>query len=228
MAPRQKEPEDIFSETEGVEERSVGLPEKNSFKEPDSKKGSLKIIIIVLSTVAGLLVLAVGGMFAYQRFFADEVEVPPVVSNSPVSPETEEEPSVIPSGSEIEEEVESPPAVPQTPTPDIPEPNPITQEEAPVDSDGDGLSDIREEEMGSDLRSPDTDGDGLIDGDEVSVGADPTVADTDGDGLTDGDEVRVWLTDPTSADTDGDTFADGVEVRNGFDPRGSGRLPDVQ
>ncbi len=35
----------------------------------------------------------------------------------------------------------------------------------------------------------DTDGDGLTDGEEIDLGTDPNLADTDGDGLTDGEEV---------------------------------------
>lgn len=64
-------------------------------------------------------------------------------------------------------------------------------DEPPVekDSDGDGLTDPAEAELGSDPDNPDTDGDGLSDGDEVANGADPTVVDTDGDGYTDRDEV---------------------------------------
>ena len=57
------------------------------------------------------------------------------------------------------------------------------------DSDGDGLGDRREGELGTDPDDPDTDDDGLSDGDELDSGADPLVPDTDGDGYTDRDEV---------------------------------------
>lgn len=42
----------------------------------------------------------------------------------------------------------------------------------------------------------DTDGDGLTDAREAELGTDPTLADTDGDGETDGDEVNFFGTDP--------------------------------
>lgn len=42
---------------------------------------------------------------------------------------------------------------------------------------------------------PDTDGDGLTDAEEADLGTDPAKADTDGDGITDGDEVKNG-TDP--------------------------------
>ena len=43
----------------------------------------------------------------------------------------------------------------------------------------------------------DTDGDGLTDDEESDLGTDPLVRDSDGDGIEDGDEVTA-LTDPTS------------------------------
>lgn len=63
--------------------------------------------------------------------------------------------------------------------------------EGPVveDSDGDGLSDLLEEQLGTNPLEADTDGDGLSDGDEVSAGLDPLDDDTDGDGLPDGEEM---------------------------------------
>jgi hypothetical protein len=56
---------------------------------------------------------------------------------------------------------------------------------SPADTDGDGLSNDQEAEIGSDPNDPDTDDDGLIDGEEVFLGTDPTNPDTDDDGLTD-------------------------------------------
>ena len=55
----------------------------------------------------------------------------------------------------------------------------------------------------------DTDGDGLEDSLELQIGTDPTRVDTDGDGLSDYDEYCKYHTDPTKADTDGDGIPDG-------------------
>ncbi len=70
------------------------------------------------------------------------------------------------------------------------------------DSDGDGLTDEEEVQIGTDPNNPDTDGDGLTDGTEVNVeGTDPTNPDTDGDGIPDGEDldpltpIEVWSTD---------------------------------
>jgi Tol biopolymer transport system component len=88
------------------------------------------------------------------------------------------------------------------------------------DTDGDGLTNQREAELGTDPNNPDTDGDELKDGDEVlRLGTDPKNRDTDSDELTDGDEALRRGTDPRNPDTDGDRLKDGEEIRLGTDPR---------
>lgn len=74
----------------------------------------------------------------------------------------------------------------------------ITVEDTREDSDGDGLSDAREAELGTDPNNPDSDGDGINDGDEVTLGTDPNNTDTDGDGVSDGEEVAAG-SDPNDA-----------------------------
>jgi len=93
-------------------------------------------------------------------------------------------------------------------------PQKFTATGGPVDSDGDGLSDAQEAEIGTDPLDPDTDKDGLTDGEEVNkYKTDPLNPDTDYDGLTDGnDEVHKYRTDPLKRDTDGGKVADGHEV----------------
>ncbi|MDG1544743.1 MAG: hypothetical protein P8R32_00615 [Candidatus Poseidoniia archaeon] len=44
----------------------------------------------------------------------------------------------------------------------------------------------------------DSDGDGLFDHREEEIGTDPDNIDSDGDGINDGDEVTVYFTDPLS------------------------------
>ncbi len=58
------------------------------------------------------------------------------------------------------------------------------------DSDYDGLSDQREEELGTDPLKRDTDDDGIDDKDEIRLGTDPLVSDTDGDGVLDSQESK--------------------------------------
>ncbi len=110
------------------------------------------------------------------------------------------------------------------------------------DTDGDGLPDDKENEIGTDPNKWDTDGDGLSDGKEWNdfftdplrkdtdkdglndreeieeYDTNPTDWDTDGDDLGDGDEVNVLKTDPLKIDTDGDFVPDGKEVEVGTDP----------
>lgn len=95
------------------------------------------------------------------------------------------------------------------------------------DRDGDGLSDAREAELGTDPDDYDTDGDLIRDGVEVETGTNPTESDTDNDGLNDGREdtnrngvLDEGETDPRRSDTDGGGMPDPDEVRNSAqDPR---------
>jgi OOP family OmpA-OmpF porin len=85
-----------------------------------------------------------------------------------------------------------------------------------IDSDGDGLLDTEEVQIGTDPYDPDTDKDGLSDGEEVKgttgYKTDPLNADTDYDGLKDGAEVLTYKTNPLERDTDKGGVADGHEV----------------
>lgn len=82
-----------------------------------------------------------------------------------------------------------------------------------LDSDGDGLLDSEEVQIGTDPYDPDTDKDGLSDGEEVKVQkTDPLNPDTDWDGLKDGAEVLTYKTNPLDRDTDKGGVADGHEV----------------
>ena len=67
------------------------------------------------------------------------------------------------------------------------------------------------------LMGCDSDGDGLSNKDEKEIGSDPEIADTDGDGINDGDEVALG-TSPIDTDSDGDGYDDNHEVDEGSDP----------
>ncbi|MDO9541336.1 MAG: hypothetical protein Q7J98_03320 [Kiritimatiellia bacterium] len=117
------------------------------------------------------------------------------------------------------------------------------EDDAGLDPDDDGLTNLQEYQNGTDPNDADTDDDGIPDGWEVEHGLNPLVndasldpdndgltnlqeyqegtnpqsSDTDGDGLTDGWEVAHGL-NPADADTDGDELSDGWELAHGFDP----------
>lgn len=74
----------------------------------------------------------------------------------------------------------------------------------------------------------DSDEDGLTDEEEDELGTDKTSSDTDSDGLFDREEVKVYKTNPTNSDTDGDGYKDGDEVKDGYNPKGSGKLYEVK
>jgi hypothetical protein len=71
---------------------------------------------------------------------------------------------------------------------------------------------VNDNDTGTDPLNSDTDGDGLLDGTEVDMGQgsgcpNPLDADSDDDGLTDGQEVNLG-TSPCNPDTDGDGISD--------------------
>jgi len=97
--------------------------------------------------------------------------------------------------------------------------------DAAVDFDLDGLTNLQEFNLGTSIFLGDTDGDGLGDAQEGTLGSNPLLADTDNDGLldglernptldTDGDGIKNVL----DSDSDNDGLPDGVEVRLGLDP----------
>ena len=110
-------------------------------------------------------------------------------------------------------------------------------EDSNKDSDGDGLTDKQEEELGTDPNKADTDGDGILDGDEVNGNpkTDPKNPDTDGDGINDKDdsdplnpktptdedgpgEDPEQPDEDSNKDSDGDGLTDKQEEELGTDP----------
>ncbi len=95
-----------------------------------------------------------------------------------------------------------------------------------ADTDGDGLSNLTELEIGSDYEKADTDEDGLPDAYEYcELETSPVLADTDHDGIADGDEdfdgdklsnlqEYKFGTDPFEKDTDGDGLNDFEEINS--------------
>ena len=87
------------------------------------------------------------------------------------------------------------------------------------DSDADGIEDGDEvNTYGTDPLNNDSDNDGINDGDEVDIhGTNPLTADSDSDGVNDYDEINVYSSNPLAEDTDADGILDGWEVQYGLD-----------
>ena len=79
------------------------------------------------------------------------------------------------------------------------------------DTDFDGLDDDFELAYGTDPMAADSDGDGALDMQEFLAGSSLLLVDTDGDGINDGTEFNIG-TDPTDTDTDDDGLSDFVEI----------------
>ncbi|MHA1951113.1 MAG: PKD domain-containing protein [Candidatus Thorarchaeota archaeon] len=93
-------------------------------------------------------------------------------------------------------------------------------DDAQLDKDGDGLTNLEEYLLGTNPTLVDTDGDALDDSLEVDLGTDPNDNDSDNDDLSDGVEVLTHDTDPLNPDTDAEGLSDGIEVNTvGTDPK---------
>lgn len=109
--------------------------------------------------------------------------------------------------------------------------NPNDHSDAALDSDGDGLSNLKELLYNCDPQNPDTNGDGISDGQSVATGIDPVLntdpnADLDIDGLPDSWERNYFgnLTKTASDDPDMDGTNNIEEFKRGTSPV----LKDVQ
>ena len=101
--------------------------------------------------------------------------------------------------------------------------NPLSapdNEETDIDTDGDGLTNLQEQNCGGNPRAADTDGDGLDDVVEVANGTNIGRTDSDNDGLSDRQEIDSGF-NPLDPDMDRDGMVDGWEVSYGIDPRNS-------
>ena len=122
--------------------------------------------------------------------------------------------------------------------------DPMDPRDAEIDSDSDGLINLREFQNQTNPTVPDTDGDGLTDGEEVDgtmnpyrevapgtvatttpgEATDPNNPDSDMDGISDRDELTTdnvpFISNPNTPDTDGDFLPDLFEVTD----NGSGTL----
>ena len=95
------------------------------------------------------------------------------------------------------------------------------------DLDGDGLPNIAEYRLQTQVGDPDTDGDGQADGQEINFyGTNPLLADTDSDGMSDGWEstngLNPWLNDASD-----DRDLDGLTNKEEFDQRANGYKPNA-
>lgn len=179
--------EDIFAETE---KPAVNVPslKKITPAEPltalpddleDEKVGGKKFLFAGLAVVA-VIILAVGGYYAYGQFFNKAGEIVPLNLNQPAAVNTD----VLPDEANLNTNAN------QAENPNINQDIPVAPAVI-LDSDKDGLTDDEERTYGTDINEPDSDGDGLFDKEEVKVYlTNPLDPDTDQDGYLDGAEVK--------------------------------------
>lgn len=165
---------------------------------PESHRGGMGKIVIIVAVV--LVIFGVSGYFAYRIMVqpaddssvVDSVSDTGVISDSGKGKDTEIDTLDDTTKPTTDENTAATPPVTTTTS------NPASL----LDSDGDGLTNARELELGTSV----------------------TKSDTDGDGLGDREEVEVYGTNPRKTDTDGDGYLDGQEVAGGYNPNGEGKL----
>jgi hypothetical protein len=204
-----------------------------------------KRLMLVGSIVVGLLLLAVGVWFALMNIkpkaAADSVAsqadsltentgdkaAAPLV-DTPAAPQNATDTAVIGNPAAVGGDAANlpgailPEAIQETSTTSTSSPaNGLAAEPAKPTAP---VSDIPEAVKQAAMDKTDSDGDGLTDQEETQLGTYADRVDTDSDGLSDYEEVKTYLTNPKNPDTDGDSFKDGDEVKNGYNPKGTGKL----
>ncbi len=209
MFDEAKEPVDIFAETDKPLARAPMVPGSASTSPVRAQYaaaagGPSKLLLIIIGVV---VLLGAGGAGAYfmlkGKSAPEQSVVAPVNGENPPAEQPAPEPTQPPAEQPAPEPTQPPPAVtpPQPEAPVVPP----DQATAPLDTDGDGLTDAE----------------------EAQLGTNPQMVDTDNDGLTDREEVMIYKTNPLNPDTDGDSYLDGMEVKGGYNPNGPGKLFDV-
>lgn len=163
-----------------------------ALKGPSLSRGIMTVIVLIVV----FLIIGGGAWWIYAAFIKDQSKTPSV----------NEVPQELPA-SEEELNTGDPADLPPLEDGTLEEETPIDTDDLllfgePIDTDGDGLDDVREEDIGTDPRN----------------------WDSDDDGLSDGDEVIIWKTDPNNPDSDGDSYEDGAEVKSGYNPAGPGKF----
>jgi hypothetical protein len=222
---KSSEPEDIFSNLERAQ-KAPGRPATGPMMQVPRSGGGMGRTIFTILIVMFIVVALGAGAFWYflirpqQAAPQQVIPTPSATSNTPPVPvggtpsiPTDQGLSPTTSVSSTDNTtlptpITQPPEGTNIPPPTSVTGNPPTDtaQVADVDTDGDGLSDRRETELGTDPNNPDT----------------------DGDGLTDGQEVLTYRTNPLVKDTDGDGYDDGSEVKNGYNPLGSGKCANAE
>lgn len=211
--PVSKEIEDMFADTEPAKPAQFRPKETPSPPVPDMDRSTvdnsarLQKILTVVAGLCVVLLIAVGVYWGIRWWLGQPgAEIPLAEEGENAELQTDDD---LNTGNEDIGEIDESIPVDDAPLP-IDEPAAAGSGQPDVDT------------------TADTDQDGLTDFEERQAGSDINKVDTDGDGLFDREEVKVYRTDPADPDTDGDGYSDGDEVKNGYNPKGEGKLYSIE
>lgn len=177
---------------------------------PTKGPGTAKILMMVFISIFGLAVVAGAVWFAYSSIISKQIN-----NNAPVLSDLENN-NIDASDVDLSGDIFATDNVNNNVDNNI---ETSTEDVEPEKTDDEKIDDALI--FGQQI---DTDGDGLDDVREADLGTDPKNWDSDGDNLSDGDEVIIWKTQPLNPDTDDDGYKDGEEITGGYNPVGPGRL----
>jgi len=200
--PMSKPMLDLGAEASAIPPGGIGPTQPTMKKMPGAGPALIKnkkfFVIGLIALV--VIVVAVGGWFTYAKFFQ--------TNDQEAAPKNLNTNQVVNTNQNITQPV-----------------NTNLSETTMVNTNTDTKVNVFPTEPEVDL---DSDGDGLTDQEEKDLGTDPESPDTDNDELFDREEVMTFKTDPLDADTDGDGYSDGQEVKAGYDPNGPGKLYNAE
>jgi len=180
-------------------EENIDFPKQQVYAMKEPVVGKVLLLVVFLFALIGLVF---GGIWFYNNYMGNPEQNTDLTNNEP-SLLTDD---LIQGGDDtlLEDNINEGTNIEKNLNGDLTEEinNDIILFGEPVDSDGDGLDDVREMELGTD----------------------PNLYDTDDDGLSDADEVLIWKTDPNNLDSDDDSYDDGTEIRSGYNPLGPGKI----
>lgn len=213
--------EDIFAETNKEEKPPVFQPTDSSVQSTNinSSEGgdsNFKKLIVLISLLLAFLGFCFAGYLAYQYFTGEQ--------NTDNYLLDDDFPETIDNKDDVVDDLDSS----SNNNEDVEDLNDLENLEVNENEENginipvlDGQDSVSLEDEQPKI---DTDQDGLSDLEEMELGTNVSSVDSDNDGLFDMEEVKTYMTDPLNPDTDGDSYLDGQEVKSGYNPRGDGKL----
>ncbi len=195
------------------------MSRRGDFSFPLKKVLFILFFAIIIVSAAGISYASLSGIISFKNPFSKTKESEETEENTPQNQEF----------SEVTQQQES-----TNEAKDSPQTDQSPKEGGALQDSSEGVFENFQKSQIKKVLDPlsnptiDTDQDGLTDVREIELGTNPRLVDSDSDGLSDWEEVDIFGTNPLKNDSDSDSYLDGEEVQNGYNPLGPGKLLDTQ